>query len=63
MIQTPHGEPLAAPRPRIDESKSTPYHCAVCAPTENFYGILRFEGAPVPRCPNHETPIDLVPAR
>jgi len=57
--------PLAVPlvRPRIDESKSVPYHCPVCFGTENFYGILRFEGAPIPRCPNHEEPIALVPAR
>jgi hypothetical protein len=52
----------ALTRPRIDESKSVPYHCPVCFGTENFYGILRFEGAPIPRCPNHEEPIALVPA-
>lgn len=63
MIESPHGTPLSAPRPRVDESKSVPYHCRLCFGTENFYGILRFEGAAVPRCPNHEGPVDLVPSK
>lgn len=31
---------------------TTPYHCAKC-PREEFSGMLRFEGDPVPLCPNH----------
>lgn len=57
---------LAVPliRPRIDESKSVPYHCPQCFGTDNFYGILRFEGAAVSRCPNHgEGIVSLVPSR
>ncbi|MEO7332542.1 MAG: hypothetical protein ABIZ71_01225 [Gemmatimonadales bacterium] len=53
----------AAAAQRVDESRSVPYHCARCFGTENFYGILRFDGAPVPTCPNHDTALELVPAR
>jgi len=55
----------AAATVRIDASqKSVPYRCPECADTENFYGILRFDGMPTPVCPNHgEEIVELVPSR
>jgi hypothetical protein len=43
---------------------STPYHCPKCLNTEEFYGILVFEGDDTdPICPNHgDIVVQLVPA-
>ena len=47
---------------RLEDARTTPYHCPLCKGGD-WYGVLRFEGGRVPQCPNHETPVDLVPSR
>lgn len=46
---------------------STPYRCPTCATRgynltpQSFSGKLRFAGDRVPRCEDHDQPVDMVP--